>query len=725
LHLSVFELYNEELVDLLTEVSPAPRATTDATILRIREDRGPSGRGIFVEGLTAVPIKTAAEATGLIGAALKCQRIRATFMSRLTSRSHTVIQLVLRQMDHTAVDDAGRGATTVSQLCLCDLAGSERLRDSGPSVTTGERLKESLRINKSISTLGLVIHRLTDVRGIHVPYRDSKLTRLLQDALGGNAKTTLICTCLPSRKDASETLATLQFGAKARFVRNRPRRNRELSGDQLQAAYAAAVEEIEALKGQVSLLLAAAPPSCPETVNPVTSDAPDDAIVPVASDADEMVVAALRNTVRSLTLQRAQVEANTQRDDAAREELQRRVAFYQERATAAEAAVAASKQAADESESAFRALTARFEALARIKGQFTAPVAVAPAPAPPQANRAAAGKSSSARTASVAGRATSRRGSSNPSTGVGRAGAPASTKGAPIDSGSSSAPPSVRTADITAPALPPSDAEGKTQYGSCEIAAALEAASAAEAAAKLEEVAVRALVRERALLSQVSALREEVVAAQRYPIVISRLTGDLELAQTDCVRLVERKASECEAVLKRQEAELVALQAQLDARNTEVEQLQAQLAPVEESLARYRAAAVEAALPAPATAPESDSDPDRASPPGSARNRRSGDTAHLEAVVEALHSENRANAVRLVEFARTVERQAARIRELEARGDALERRVDESPFLTDGVKEQLLTGTRLQGQRSHFRQRMMERFGALVGEANSDDDGGA
>jgi chromosome segregation ATPase len=292
-----------------------------------------------------------------------------------------------------------------------------------------------------------------------------------------------------------------------------------------------------------------------------------------------------------------------------------------------------------------------------------------------------------------------------------------------VDSGSSSAPPSVRTADVAAaPALPPSDAEGNPNGGGCEIAAALEAASAAEAAAKLEEVAARALVRERALLSQVSTLREEVAAAQRYPIVISRLTRDLELAQADCVRLVERKASECEAVLKRQEAELVALQAHVDARDIEVERLQAQLAPVEESLARYRAAAVEAALP---TAPESDPDADQTSPDSARRDRRSGDTAHLEAVVEALHSENRANAVRLVEFARTVERQAARIRELETRGDALERRVDESPFLTDGVKEQLLTGTRLQGQRSHFRQRMMERFGALVGEDGSDGDGEA
>jgi len=120
------------------------------------------------------------------------------------------------------------------KLYLVDLAGSEKLGKTGATGTTKEEAK---MINKSLSTLGLVINHLTDGVSTHIPYRDSKLTRILSESLGGNSKTSLIITCSPARFNFEETVSTLKFGQRAKDIKNKARVNRELSIQELLHLY--------------------------------------------------------------------------------------------------------------------------------------------------------------------------------------------------------------------------------------------------------------------------------------------------------------------------------------------------------------------------------------------------------------------------------------------------------------------------------------------------------
>jgi kinesin family protein 5 len=117
-------------------------------------------------------------------------------------------------------------SSRAGKLYLVDLAGSERIDKTGAK---GMTLKEANQINKSLSQLGLVINNLTDGRQGHIPYRDSKLTRVLQESLGGNAKTSLIITCSPAKYNLDETISTLKFGARAKRIKNKPKINKEMS----------------------------------------------------------------------------------------------------------------------------------------------------------------------------------------------------------------------------------------------------------------------------------------------------------------------------------------------------------------------------------------------------------------------------------------------------------------------------------------------------------------
>jgi kinesin family member 5 len=126
-----------------------------------------------------------------------------TNMNAASSRSHSVfIVTVTSENTETLEKQTGK-------LYLVDLAGSEKTSKTG---AVGETLKEANTINKSLSTLGQVINNLTDGKSTHVPYRDSKLTRVLQESLGGNAKTALIITCSPAKDNEEETTSTLKFG---------------------------------------------------------------------------------------------------------------------------------------------------------------------------------------------------------------------------------------------------------------------------------------------------------------------------------------------------------------------------------------------------------------------------------------------------------------------------------------------------------------------------------
>ena len=121
------------------------------------------------------------------------------------------------------------------------MAGSEKVNKTGAK---GTLLEEAKNINKSLSSLGNVINALTDGKSTHIPYRDSILTRMMQDSIGGNSKTTLIITCSPANTNVQESLSTLRFGSRAKKIKNIAKINREMTKDEL-------MKQVEKLKKQV------------------------------------------------------------------------------------------------------------------------------------------------------------------------------------------------------------------------------------------------------------------------------------------------------------------------------------------------------------------------------------------------------------------------------------------------------------------------------------------
>ncbi|KAG0565723.1 hypothetical protein KC19_7G010200 [Ceratodon purpureus] len=212
---SFLEIYNEQVSDLLEPSS---------TNLQMRED---SNKGVYVEGLLEVEVQNVQDVLHLLLLGATNRKVAATNMNRESSRSHSVFTCVIEsQWECDSMINFRFG-----RLNLVDLAGSERQKATGAD---GERLREAASINKSLSTLGLVIMVLVDVangKQRHVPYRDSKLTFLLQDSLGGNSKTTIIANISPSTCASSETLSTLKFAQRAKFIQNNAVINEEASGD--------------------------------------------------------------------------------------------------------------------------------------------------------------------------------------------------------------------------------------------------------------------------------------------------------------------------------------------------------------------------------------------------------------------------------------------------------------------------------------------------------------
>lgn len=147
-------------------------------------------------------------------------------MNATSSRSHTLFSILLMAK---AVDDAENLSSRISKLHLVDLAGSERAASTG---ATGERLKEGAMINASLSSLGNVINALVSNNG-HVPYRDSKLTRLLQDSLGGSAVTCMIANISPAAINADESLSTLRFADRAKHIKNKPVNNKDPKAEKI------------------------------------------------------------------------------------------------------------------------------------------------------------------------------------------------------------------------------------------------------------------------------------------------------------------------------------------------------------------------------------------------------------------------------------------------------------------------------------------------------------
>lgn len=171
--------------------------------------------------------------------------VTATNMNAESSRSHSLFVLTLIMTNN---EDQ---SMKTGKLYLVDLAGSEKISKTG---AVGQTLEEAKNINQSLSTLGKVIVALTDKKIQHIPYRESKLTRILSESLGGNSKTCLIITCSPHPYNEQETLSTLRFGARARNIKNTPKVNREYSIPELKKLLAKAEENVAQCETKIKAL---------------------------------------------------------------------------------------------------------------------------------------------------------------------------------------------------------------------------------------------------------------------------------------------------------------------------------------------------------------------------------------------------------------------------------------------------------------------------------------
>jgi len=230
---SMIEIYQEKIRDLL-DVSRVN--------LNIRED---SIKGIYVDGVSERYVGCPNDVLALLemGSANRAQA--ATNMNEHSSRSHSIFILTINQTNKV------EGYSKIGKLYLVDLAGSEKISKTG---ATGHTLEEAKIINKSLTTLGRVINNLTDGKSTHIPYRESKLTRVLQESLGGNSKTCLIITCSPSIYNESESLSTLRFGERAKKIKNKPKINKEITVAELQKLVTQLKENLKKADARINQL---------------------------------------------------------------------------------------------------------------------------------------------------------------------------------------------------------------------------------------------------------------------------------------------------------------------------------------------------------------------------------------------------------------------------------------------------------------------------------------
>lgn len=166
-------------------------------------------------------------------------------MNAESSRSHSLFVLTITMNN---LDD---GSCKTGKLYLVDLAGSEKIAKTG---AVGQTLEEAKNINKSLTTLGKVIVALTDKKVTHIPYRESKLTRILSESLGGNSKTLLIITCSPHPFNDAESLSTMRFGARARNIKNAPKVNKEYTVPELKRLLEQSQEKQDELRKKIKIL---------------------------------------------------------------------------------------------------------------------------------------------------------------------------------------------------------------------------------------------------------------------------------------------------------------------------------------------------------------------------------------------------------------------------------------------------------------------------------------
>ncbi|KAG6325624.1 Kinesin heavy chain [Claviceps purpurea] len=230
---SYMEIYMERIRDLL-----APQNDN----LPVHEEKH---RGVYVKGLLEIYVSSVQEVYEVMRRGGNARAVAATNMNQESSRSHSIFVITVTQKN------VETGSAKSGQLFLVDLAGSEKVGKTGAS---GQTLEEAKKINKSLSALGMVINALTDGKSSHVPYRDSKLTRILQESLGGNSRTTLIINCSPSSYNDAETLSTMRFGMRAKSIKNKAKVNAELSPAELKMLLKKAQGQVTSFESYISTL---------------------------------------------------------------------------------------------------------------------------------------------------------------------------------------------------------------------------------------------------------------------------------------------------------------------------------------------------------------------------------------------------------------------------------------------------------------------------------------
>lgn len=295
LHVSFIEILKEEVRDLLDSVSVSKSVTANGHAgkvaipgrppIQIRES---SNGVITLAGSTEVAVNTLQEMAACLEQGSLSRATGSTNMNNQSSRSHAIFTITLEQMRklHSVSPDNGTPDEDMGEEYFCaklhlvDLAGSERAKRTG---SDGLRLKEGIHINRGLLALGNVISALGDEKkrreGVHVPYRDSKLTRLLQDSLGGNSKTVMIACISPADINAEESLNTLKYANRARNIQNKPVVNRDLISSDMQKlrqqlkylqaelcarAGGAPSDEVQVLKGRIAWLEATNEDLCQE-----------------------------------------------------------------------------------------------------------------------------------------------------------------------------------------------------------------------------------------------------------------------------------------------------------------------------------------------------------------------------------------------------------------------------------------------------------------------------
>ena len=218
IRITYLQIYNESIDDLLK---------SEKKHLSIRESQK---KGLYVEGLSEWAIRSPNDIYALLERGEQCRTKASTKMNDVSSRSHAVFTIILEQMKISN----GKKRFKSGKLNMVDLAGSERIKITG---ATGKQLDESRRINKSLSALGNVINALTDSKTKHIPYRDSKLTRLLQNSLGGNCKTSMIAMISPYDGSYNESISTLNFAKRAKTIRIKASINEEVNQKSLISQY--------------------------------------------------------------------------------------------------------------------------------------------------------------------------------------------------------------------------------------------------------------------------------------------------------------------------------------------------------------------------------------------------------------------------------------------------------------------------------------------------------